>query len=196
MYNNNKYQFPLFLFLILEKSNINFWTSKVNSPNHFYCMIDKNWIYLVNQLLRKEFFLNSSMLIENSAIDCNYLSKNNVFLNFNGLLSNNLIVYYMYYILNLKLRLTFLFLPSSNQNLSSINSIDKIFKNANWVERETSEMYNINYLWKNDTRKILIDYSKNEYPLLKNYPSEGFQDVFYNFFENQVAVNRNEVVEL
>ncbi len=102
----------------------------------------------------------------------------------------------MYYILNLKLRLTFLFLPSSNQNLSSINSIDKIFKNANWVERETSEMYNINYIWKNDTRKILIDYSKNEYPLLKNYPSEGFQDVFYNFFENQVAVNRNEVVEL
>jgi NADH:ubiquinone oxidoreductase subunit C len=196
MYNNNKYQFPLFLFLILEKSNINFWTSKVNSPNHFYCMIDKNWIYLVNQLLRKEFFLNSSMLIENSAIDCNYLNKNNVFLNFNGLLSNNLIVYYMYYILNLKLRLTFLFLPSSNQNISSINSIDKIFKNANWVERETSEMYNINYLWKNDTRKILIDYSKNEYPLLKNYPSEGFQDVFYNFFENQVTVNRNEVVEL
>jgi hypothetical protein len=71
------------------------------------------------------------MLIENSAIDCNYLNKNNVFLNFNGLLSNNLIVYYMYYILNLKLRLTFLFLPSSNQSISSINSIDKIFKNAN-----------------------------------------------------------------
>jgi len=77
-----------------------------------------------------------------------------------------------------------------------LNSIDKIFKNANWVERETSEMYNINYIWKNDTRKILIDYSKNEYPLLKNYPSEGFQDVFYNFFENQITVNRNEVVEL
>jgi len=57
-------------------------------------------------------------------------------------------------------------------------------------------MYNINYQWKNDTRKILIDYCKNEYPLLKNYPSEGFQDVFYNFFEGQVTVSRNEVVEL
>jgi len=136
------------------------------------------------------------MLIENSAIDCNYLNKNNTFLNFNSTLNNNLIVYYTYYILNLKLRLTLLYLPSPNQGTSSLNSIDKIFKNANWVERETSEMYNINYIWKNDTRKILIDYSKNEYPLLKNYPSEGFQDVFYNFFENQITVNRNEVVEL
>jgi NADH:ubiquinone oxidoreductase subunit C len=196
MYNFNKYQFPLFLFLILEKSNINFWTSKVNTPNHYYCTVDKNWIYLINQLLRKEFFLNSSMLIENSGIDANYLNKDNIFFNYKNLSNNNVIVFYTYYILLLKLRLTFLFLPSTNQTINSINSIDKIFKNANWVERETSEMYNINYLWKNDTRKILIDYSKNEYPLLKDYPSEGFQDVFYNFFENQVSVNRNEVVEL
>lgn len=196
MYNYNKYQFPVFIFLILEKSNINFWTSKVNTPNHFYCLVDKNWIYLLNQLLRKEFFLNSSMLIENSGIDAKYLSKENILLNFKNSLNNNILVFYTYYILNLKLRLTFLFLPSSNNSINSINSVDKIYKNANWVERETSEMYNINYQWKNDTRKILIDYSKNEYPLLKTYPSEGFQDVFYNVFEGQVSASRNEVVEL
>lgn len=196
MYNSSKYQFPLFLFLILEKSPVTFWTSKVNTPNHFYCLLDKNWIYILNLLLRKEYFLNSSYLLEASGIDTNYLSNSNTFFNFKGLNSGNLLIFYTYYIFFLKLRLTFLFFPSSNSLSNSINSIDKIFKNANWVEREASEMYNINYQWKNDTRKILIDYCKNEYPLLKSYPSEGFQDVFYNFFEGQVTVSRNEVVEL
>jgi NADH:ubiquinone oxidoreductase subunit C len=196
MYKYNKYQFPVFIFLILEKSNINFWSSKVNLPNHYFCLIDKSWIYIINQLIRKEFFLNSSMLIENSSIDANYLTKNNNIFNFKNTSTNSMLVFYSYYILHLKLRLTLLFIPSSNQNINTLTSIDKIFKNANWVERETSEMYNINYQWKNDTRKILIDYSKNEYPLLKDYPSEGFQDVFYNFFENQVSVTKNEVIEL
>ena len=91
-----------------------------------------------------------------------------------------------------------MFLSSNTQNilLSNLHSIDKLFKNANWLERETSEMYGILFTWKTDTRKLLLDYAKHENPLLKDFPSEGFQDVFYNFFENQVTVNKNEVVEL
>ena len=75
-------------------------------------------------------------------------------------------------------------------------SIDKIYKNANWLERETSEMYGILYYNKNDTRKLLLDYSKIENPLLKDFPSEGLQDVFFNFFENQVTISKNEIIEL
>jgi hypothetical protein len=35
-----------------------------------------------------------------------------------------------------------------------------------------------------------------ENPMLKDFPCEGIQDVFYNFFENQVVVQKNEIVEL
>jgi len=45
-------------------------------------------------------------------------------------------------------------------------------------------------------RKLLLDYSKLDNPMLRDFASEGIQDVFFNFFENQVTVSQNEVVEL
>jgi NADH:ubiquinone oxidoreductase subunit C len=50
-------------------------------------------------------------------------------------------------------------------------------------------MFGINYFNKKDVRKLLIDYSSFENPLLKAYPTEGFFDIFYNFFEDQVVTN-------
>jgi NADH:ubiquinone oxidoreductase subunit C len=57
-------------------------------------------------------------------------------------------------------------------------------------------MYGLIFYWKNDARKLLLDYSKLENPMLKDFPCEGIQDVFYNFFENQVVVQKNEIIEL
>jgi NADH:ubiquinone oxidoreductase subunit C len=57
-------------------------------------------------------------------------------------------------------------------------------------------MYGIIYKNKNDSRKLLLDYSKIENPLLKSFPCDGFKDVFYSFFENQVILNKNEIIEL
>ncbi|MBK8208549.1 MAG: NADH-quinone oxidoreductase subunit C [Planctomycetes bacterium] len=57
-------------------------------------------------------------------------------------------------------------------------------------------MYGIHFINKRDTRKLLLDYSKNEYPLLKDFPSEGLQEVFFNVFNSQVSINRSEVIEL
>ena len=75
-------------------------------------------------------------------------------------------------------------------------SVDRLFKSASWLERETGEMFKISYKFKTDNRRLLLDYSKQEYPLLKDYPTEGFNDVFYNFFEDQVVSNSLTVIEL
>ena len=83
----------------------------------------------------------------------------------------------------------------SNTN-KLFNSIDKLYKSASWLERETGEMFKISYKFKTDNRRLLLDYSKQEHPLLKDYPTEGFNDVFYNFFEDQVISNNLTVVEL
>jgi len=64
------------------------------------------------------------------------------------------------------------------------------------LERETGEMFKISYNFKTDTRRLLLDYSRQENPLLKDYPVEGFSDAFYNFFEDQVVYNNSTVVEL
>jgi NADH:ubiquinone oxidoreductase subunit C len=57
-------------------------------------------------------------------------------------------------------------------------------------------MYGFFFSLKKDGRKLLLDYSKIENPLIKDFPSEGFNNVFYNFFFNQVTTIKNEVVEL
>ena len=57
-------------------------------------------------------------------------------------------------------------------------------------------MFGVNYYFKKDLRKLLLDYSSLENPMLKVYPSEGFFDVFYNFFDNQVTSGEISVVEL
>ena len=77
-----------------------------------------------------------------------------------------------------------------------ICSLDKLYKSSNWLERETAEMFKISYFNKTDCRRLLLDYSKQENPLLKNFPTEGFNDVFYCFFENQVDNIISNSIEL
>ena len=189
-----KYKFPLQIFLILEKMNILFWNSKSLSPNSYICLINYKWFYTLNLILKNELFLNNSTLIENTAIDNRFLNNFNNKLHF-FFNNNKNLNYYLYYFFNLKLKILFL-INSKNNYKPYLYSIDKLYLNANWLERETSEMYGILYYFKHDIRKLLLDYSKIENPLLKDYSSEGIQDVFFNFFENQVTLNKNEIVEL
>lgn len=131
--------------------------------------------------------------MENSAID------NNKNLNFSKNLQfsfkNRILLFYIYYFYTLKLKII-LFTTYNNNKLYKITSIDKLYKSASWLERETGEMFRISYSNKIDTRRLLLDYSKQENPLLKDYPVEGFNDAFYSFFEDQVVYNNSTVVEL
>ena len=89
-----------------------------------------------------------------------------------------------------------LFTSYNCKHLYKITSIDKLYKSASWLERETGEMFRVSYKSKTDTRRLLLDYSKQENPLLKDYPMEGFNDAFYNLFEDQVTYSNSTVVEL
>jgi len=147
----------------------------------------------MNLFFRNEVFFSNSTLLENSAIDnkknFDFLKKFQVFF------QSNILLFYVYYFFTLKTKIM-LFTTYNNNNLHKIPSIDKIFKSAGWLERETGEMFRISYNLKTDTRRLLLDYSKQENPLLKDYPVEGFNDAFYNFFEDQVVYNNSTVVEL
>lgn len=188
-----KHQIPLNIFIIFEKVNPIIFTANTMTNNSYICVIPNNWFVPINQLLKSELNLSSSTLIENSAIDT--LKYTSVFKELSLILNNNrLIVYYIYYIYFTKTRLTFL-LNFNNTN-TSLTSIDKYFKNSNWLERETGEMFGIHFLLKEDQRILLLDYSRNEYPLLKDFPCEGYSDIYYNFFENQLTYINHEFIEL
>ena len=186
--------FPINIFIVFEKLNTNIWTSKLLKPNHFFLIINNNWFYTLNLFFKQELLFNNSTLIESSAIDTLKFSKvnDNIELIFK---KNRIIIFYSYYFYNLKLKLNVILLYNFLKK-SQITSVDRLYKNANWLERETSEMFGVNYYNKKDVRKLLLDYSKIENPLLKDFPTEGYSEVFYDFFESQVVFLNNDSIEL
>lgn len=134
---------------------------------------------------------SNNLLVETSAIDTLNYRANILDLFYTN---NKYILFYNYFNNFLKTKITFFFII--NKYKQNILSIDRIYNNANWLERETSEMYGLSYKWKQDTRKLLLDYIKIESPLLKSFQCEGTQDIFYNLIDNQVIVVKNEVIEL
>lgn len=188
-----KYTLPLSIFVVFENINPVIWTSESFHPNSYTLYINKSWMYSLNLFFKNEVFFSNSTLLENSAIDN---KKNLDFLKkFNFFFKNRILLFYVYYFYTLKSKIMIL-TTYDNNKLNKIPSLDKIYKSASWLERETGEMFRVSYNLKTDTRRLLLDYSKQECPLLKDYPTEGFNDVFYNFFEDQVVYNNSTVVEL
>ena len=185
-----KYKFPVNIFLCFEKINPIYYTSEVLTKNHYVCFIPKNSFYGLNMFLKKELFYSNSFLVEMSAIDTlkyNKIIPESEFFNF----KDRFLVYSIYYFYFIKIKITLV--QSTNNNL---NSIDTIYKNASWLEREVSEMFGINFINKKDNRSLLLDYSRNEFPLLKDFPTEGYYEIYYDFFENKVDYFKNEFIEL
>jgi len=180
------------IFLVFEKVNPIIYTSNVMTPNHYVCFLPITFWYSFNLFLKNEIFYSFSFLSEASAIDTlkynNILPETDIQLN----MSRN-IIYYNYYTYQTKIRLTFIINFTEN---SSLTSIDKIYSNSSWLERELAEMFGVNYRSKKDIRSLLLDYSRVDNPMTKNFPTEGYKDIYYNFFENQLTYINNDYIEL
>lgn len=189
-----KYIFPLHIFVVFEKLNSKMWSSNLLKPNTYFVYVDKRWFYPLNLFFRNELLLSNSYLAESFAVDTlKYNKFNNILNNFFN--KHRIVVFYSYYFYNIKVKLHVVLLLNFF-NKEGLTSIDKIYKNANWLEREVSEMSGVTYIFKKDIRKLLLDYSKNENPLLKDFPVEGFSEIFYDFFEDQTIFLDTTIVEL
>lgn len=187
---NKEYKLPINIFLILEHATPIIYTSNVLQPNHFVILLEKKYLKSTMCIFKNEYNFWKSTLIENTAIDSlNYSKYTKEFELF--FKNSRILNYYILYFYKLKLKLSVVFYGEN-----AFESIDLIYKNSNWLERETSEMYNIFFFNKRDMRKLLLDYTLDVNPMLKDYPTEGEYDCYFSNIENQVILEKHNIVEL
>lgn len=123
---------------ILNLDNINFKYSLIN--NIYYININQNYFYyffLLNykNLNSLNFYILDIMTFKSINVNNYYVAYQSIFFDFKILVETKFNNY--------------------------INSISKIYKGVLWVERETKEFNNIQYINLNDSRKLLLNYNYN-----------------------------------
>jgi len=83
---------------------------------------------------------------------------------------------------NVRLRIK-IFLNEGN----SLDSINTIFTNSTWWEREIWDFFGIFFNNNSDLRRILTDYGFEGFPLRKDFPISGFFE--FNFNANKKRVS-------
>ena len=138
--------------------------------NQILITIDDNNLIEVLLFLKTNAITKFKQLIEVTAVD--YPEKEQRFRMVYLLLSheNNSRIVIDYYIKENKI----------------VPSITNIFPSANWMEREVFDMYGIEFKDHPDLRRILTDYNFKGYPLRKDFPLTGHNEVRYSEEDKKV----------
>lgn len=190
-FNDTTYKFPFQLFVILEKMPVTFFTSEALTTNHYIMYIPKQWKLALMATIKYETTTTLSYLVDSTVIDTYKYDLFNSSDNYNLNLSRFLRIDNYASIFN---RIRYTIIESATKKPLYSSSV--FFKNAIWLEREFLEMYGplLNTVY--DTRNLLLEYSFTDNPMVKTYPTEGFVDIYYDFFRDQLCYVNHDYVEL
>lgn len=87
------------------------------------------------------------------------------------------VVYQLYsYGKNLQLRVR---VPLEG-NAPTVDTVETLYPNANWFEREVFDLFGIRFNGHSDMRRIIMPYDWQGHPLRKDYPL-GYEEVEFTF---------------
>ena len=139
--------------------------------NQIYISIDAEDIIDVTSLLKTNVNTKFKQLIDITAVD--YPENKKRFK-----------IVYLFLSHELNQRIVLSFFINENQQIPTLT---KIFPSANWMEREIFDMYGIKFTDHPDLRRILTDYGFEGYPLRKDFPLSGHNEVRYSEEQKKVV---------
>ena len=158
----------------LEKKINSELTTKINNTyikhNQIYIEINKDDLIEVTLFLKTNEYFKFKQLIDITVVD--YPEKIQRFK-----------VVYLFLSHEFNQRIIMNYFISESEVISSLTSI---FPSANWMEREVFDMYGIQFKDHPDLRRILTDYGFEGYPLRKDFPLTGHNEVRYSEEEKKV----------
>jgi NADH-quinone oxidoreductase subunit C len=78
-------------------------------------------------------------------------------------------------------------LKVSIRESEAVQSIVSVHPSANWFEREVFDMFGILFRDHPDLRRILTDYGFQGFPLRKDFPTTGYNEVRYDEVQKKVV---------
>jgi len=163
-----------------EKYYINYYLLSL-LPNYIFKIVNWN-----NSII--EFFnlkiLNIFYILKN-----HYNIKLNLFMDLVtvDIIVNKFRFYNIYNILSIKYNTRFLFKTIISTINNSIESVENVYMNINWYERESWDLFGIIYINHSDLRRILNDYGYKGHPLRKDFPLTGYYELKYNFVKKIIV---------
>lgn len=162
----------------------NYWYFLLNLliPKYFHTLV-----YKKNQLNQLLIYVNDK---EKGIYNLYFLLiflKKNILFKFNLLLDICVVDYpnkikrfeLNYIILSLKNNFKFL-IKNFTKELDFNISLNYLFKNSIWLEREVWDLFGIFFYGNYDLRRILTDYGFEGFPLRKDFPLSGYIELRYN----------------
>jgi len=77
----------------------------------------------------------------------------------------------------------------STDEISPVPSVTSLFSSADWFEREVFDMFGVIFSGHPNLRRILTDYGFEGFPLRKDFPLNGYSEVFYDENQKRVVVD-------
>ena len=133
-------------------------------------LIDRNNVLEVVQKVKEDEELLYEQLIDITATD-NILSKS-------GYSGERFTIIYTF--LSLKFNKRLLVFTNLSEADLNVDSITHLFDAADWYERECYDLFGINFKNHPNLQRIMNDYNFQGYPLRKDFPLTGYEEVRYD----------------
>lgn len=100
----------------------------------------------------------------------------------------------IYYLLSLTYNSRLQLITQTNE-LKGLDSVIMLYSSANWSEREVYDMFGIMFLYHPDLRRILTDYGFSGFPLRKDFPLTGYQELVYSDYSKTTEYRNVELTQ-